>query len=277
MNSARISLAAIAAISAFGLAACGGSSSAENSEVAKDCTPAHKDVKTKVPGTLTVAVYVSAPYTSLERDSLGGIDGTIIKRLAKEECLKIAASPVDGAAFVTQVQSGRADAAIGGIAHTDDRAKILSLSDTMYHEGMSVLSADGLKSLEDLKGKKVGVIQGYLWNEQLVDALGKDNVKIYQDSVSLNNDLTSGRADAGIYTSAEAAFRAKGDLKAAVFEPNNTIPASHETFDIVILSPKGSTSLTAAFNEDIAAITKSGELAQILEDNGIDSTIALKK
>jgi polar amino acid transport system substrate-binding protein len=164
--------------------------------------------------------------------------------------------------------------AIGGIYYTDDRAAILQLSDVMYRDGMAIISKTGLGSLGDLRGKSTGVVQGYLWNAELQKALGQDSVKIYQDSTSMISDINSGRLDAGILTSAEAAFRAQGGLKAAPFAADPSVPSSTKPGKVVIPSPKGNSSLGTAINGDIATLLKDGTVAKALQSNGMDPALA---
>jgi polar amino acid transport system substrate-binding protein len=229
-------------------------------------------------GALTISTYVSPPYTVLDRagSDVSGVDGQIITAIAKQECLEIKANPVAGAALIESIQSGRADVAIGGVYRTPEREATLSLSDTMYRDGMALLSADGLSSIADLQGKKVGVIQGYLWNEDLQTALGADAVSTYQDADSMLADLSAGRVDAAVLTSAEAAFRAtqsKG-LKVEQFQSTDQVAASTAPGEVILAMPKGATEMTTAFNEDIKSLLDDGTIASILSDNDMDESLA---
>ena len=261
---------------AVALGGCGGggtSSSASGS----NCTPAHQ-VQTLSKGQLQVNVYVSAPYTKLDKagGDLGGVDGEIVKRIAKMECLQLKATPTDPAALIASITSKRADVAIGGIYRTADRAKVLNLSRTMYRDGMATISKNGLNSVPEMQGKSVGVIQGYLWNKSLQQVLGSNHVKLYQDSTSMLQDLQQGRLDVGVLTSAEAAYRASGStgLQAAEIKPDPRIPTSTSPGQVVLASTKGNDSLTKAFNADIKKLVDNGSIAQILKSQGMNPSLA---
>jgi polar amino acid transport system substrate-binding protein len=261
---------------AGGLAACGGSDE-KPAAVGADCKPAH-DFTTIEKGKLAVSVYVSPPYTEQKGSAFGGVDGLIITELAKRECLELKASPVAGAALIASVESKRADLAIGGVYRTEEREKLLELSDTMYRDGMALLSKKDVSGAASLKGKTVGVIQGYLWNEELQKALGTDAVKIYQASDGLVNDLANGRVDAGVLTTAEAGFRAAqnkaANFKVTEFESDPSVPSSQKPGEVVLAMTKGNTAMKQAFSEDIKALVSDGTIARFLKDNNMSEKLA---
>ena len=279
----RTSLAAGAALAAA-LTACSSSGggaattpAAGGSGSGGSCTPAHQNLPTLSPGTLQVSVYVSPPYTTEPQgSSVGGVDGTIVTKLAQMECLTLAPKAQSGAALIAGIQAKRADLAIGGIYYTADRAKTLSLSDPMYHDGMALLSRSKLDgTLAGLKGKSVGVIQGYLWNDDLQKALGS-NVKIYQSSDGMITDLKNGRLDVAVLTSAEAGYRAKQESSLTVSEmqPTPEVAASKTANDVVLAVTKSESKLTAALNDDIQTLLKNGTVKSALSDNGMNPALA---
>ncbi len=280
MSTRRITAAMVAAAAAaLALSACaGGAGEASGngaSSPASDCTPAHEKLPTITAGTLTVAAYVSPPYTVDEGGKITGIDGEIITAIAGLECLQLDFQAVQGAALPSTVSSGRADVAIGGIYRNPEREEQFSLTDAMYLDQAALLSRDGIATVDGLKGKKLGVIQGYLWNEEFQATLGTDNVVIYQDSASLVGDIKNGRVDAGAFTSAEASLRAQEDgaLKAAVLKPSPDVPSTQQPNDVVLFLAKGSTELTEAFNADIATLIADGSIADVLKKYNVDPSL----
>ncbi|WP_458106616.1 ABC transporter substrate-binding protein [Arthrobacter sp. R3-55] len=261
-----------------GLALAGCASPAAEGAATAGCTPAHPDMTTVTKGTLKVSVLVTPPYSELGAggENLGGVDGEIVKAIAKKECLEVKATPVDGPALLKSVDSKRADVAIGGIYFTEERAAQLNLSSTMYRDGMAILSPAGLSSLADLQGNKIGVIQGYLWNKDLSAVLGNDNVTQYPDAAGLISDLKSGRIKAGIFTTAESSYRVTQDsqFKSVIFKADDQIAASTKPGNVVLASTKGNETLSKAFNENITALLADGTIAKILKDNGIDESLA---
>lgn len=265
--------------SASGTSAANASSPAEtaNSGATSGCTPAHPGVATVSKGTLTVLVYVSPPYTIKLGNTYGGVDSTIVKKLAQMECLTLKQDPVAPAALIASVKSQRGDVAIGGIYYTKQRAKTLNLSVPMYRDGMALLSRETLSGkLSDLHGKSVGVVQGYLWSKDIQTALGSANVKIYQAEAGMLTDLKTGRLDAAVLTNAEAGYRAKQNpqLKATAFQATPKVDASQKQNNVVLAIPKQETALTKALDADINKLVENGFVANALKKNGMDPDLA---
>ncbi|KAB2807900.1 substrate-binding periplasmic protein [Pimelobacter simplex] len=274
----RRPLAALACgLMAAAAAGCGTSDEPGTSSPPPGCKPAHPDVPTLSKGQLNVLVYVTPPYTTKEGATYGGVEGAIVKEIAKLECLELKEQSVSAAAGLASIGAGRADLVVGGIYYTEERAQTLGLSAPMYRDGMALLSKDELGgTLADLEGKTVGVIQGYLWNEDFQKELGSGNVKLYQDSASLLTDVKNGRVDAAVLTSAEAGYRAAQDsgLTATAFQSTPEIAASATQNDVVIALPKDKTDLIAAVDDDIRTLIENGTVAAALEDNGMDPALA---
>ena len=91
-----------------------------------------------------------------------GIDMDLIRAIAKEEGFKIKIRPVGFNAAVQSVSSGQADGVIAGMSITDERKAKFDFSDPYYSSGivMGVKPNGDVKSLKDLKGKKVAVKTG---------------------------------------------------------------------------------------------------------------------
>jgi polar amino acid transport system substrate-binding protein len=288
MLKTRTVVGAICAVSmGVTVTACGGSSSSSSSTgssgssaaqaASGSCTPKHPNLPTIKHGTLSVAAYVSPPYTVQDGSQINGIDGLIVQAIAKMECLKYDATSVAGAALPSSVQSNRADMAIGGIYYSAQRAASFSLSIPMYTDGLALLSKNGVSTLEGLSNTTLGVIQGYLWNSEFQSALGSGKVKIYQTSAALVSDIKVGRVGAGAFTSTEATLRAKQEgLKAAVMVPTSKIAQSEAKSNVVLFMNKHSTQLTAAMNDDLRVLLANGTVARALQSNGVSPSLAAK-
>lgn len=258
------------------LAACGGSSSASNTASGGNCKPAHSGVTTLHKGTLTVLSYVSPPYTIQTGSTVGGVDGTIVAKLAKMECLTLDAKPTAPAALIASLQDARGDVADGGIYYTAQRAQTLNLTTPMYRDGMALVSRKSMSgTLQGLAGKTLGVIQGYLWDSDFQKALGA-NVKIYQNSPAMISDILNGRLDAGVLTTSEAGYRAKQDhgLVVTPFQPTPKVAASQTQNNVVLAITKSETALTKAFDADIKSLLNGGFIADALKAQGMSPSLA---
>lgn len=277
MKKKLIAPLATTSVMALLLTACGGDSGGD-STVADDCTPAHEGIQTLEEGVLKVAAPVTPPYLTKSGNEFSGVDGEIIKEIAANECLEIQWEEVQYGAGLQSLQSGRLDTFVGGLYRTDEREGLMAMGETVYRDGMNLLSAEGYSSLEDLEGATVGVIQGYLWNADLVAELGDGNVKQFQTSDALFNDLKAGRIDVAVLTTAEAGHRLAEDpdlgMESVLFEPNEKVAASVDPGQVTFPVESDNDSLRQAIDDNITELTESGRVAEILEEFDMDPTLA---
>ncbi len=271
MKRVRPALATFAAAAAvMSLTACGIGTS-DTSTVAKGCKPAH-EFSTVKKGQLTVASFDLLPYTKVEGKNLTGADGDIVNAIAKLECLQLNTVSSTAAASIPLVQSGRADLTAADWYRTSARAKIVALSDPIYADQMGLISKKGTSKVEDLKGLKVGTVDGYLWVDALREYLG-GGLKTYANTTNLYGDLKAGRIDVVVDSVGAGNYNAKG-YQVKVTEPNAAVPVTQQPGQSNFPMKKGNTALVKAVNEDIATLRENGELADILRENGMDPSAA---
>ena len=239
---------------------------------AQDCTPEHK-FSTVSPGKLSVAIYEYPPYTVIASDgSIGGVDSDIAKEIAKRNCLEIQAVVVDPAAIVQNVLTKKADIGTGDWYRTAARAKVLGLSYPLYIDQMGIYSKTGVKTVNDLVGKKVGSVAGFLWVDDLQKLLG-ENLSLYQTPVALAQDLQSGRIDvavdgygSGIYAQKKGAFQG---IQINVAQADPRVAASGQPAQSTLLYSKDNTQLGEALDAAIKEMHSNGQVAKILTENGL--------
>jgi polar amino acid transport system substrate-binding protein len=266
-------LLAAAVVALTALTGCGSSSGG----VAADCKPEHK-FSTVKSGTLTVATFDLPPFTKIEGSKITGVEGQILDEVAQRECLTITPMPLDAPAVVPAAQQGRADLAAGDWWRTATRAEVVDLSDPIFTDQMGIISPDGVDAVPDLKGQKVGTVDGYLWVEDLRAIFGK-SLATYPSSTAMWQDLKAGRIDAGIDAYGSAVYTNKnigGDkYKVEVSQPDQTVAATLEPAQAAWPMPKGKQqALLDAINADIEALKKNGTIADILKQNGLDPSAA---
>ncbi|WP_245643716.1 substrate-binding periplasmic protein [Paraburkholderia oxyphila] len=238
-----------------------------------ECKPAHQ-FKTVTPGVLTISTAEFPPFDIPGNDgALGGVEGDILKKIADKECLKINAQPVGFSSAIQYVLTGKADVSAGQWYRTADRAKVVGLTAPLYLDQLAIYSKEGYTKLGDLSGKQVGTVQGYNWTADL-QALYKDNLKLYPTPVALAQDLQAGRVDAGLDSVATGRYaQNKGGyagMKILVGAPDPRVRASVNPAQIGFVFAKGNEALGAALDADIAQMQKNGEVAQILKSYGMD-------
>ncbi|NEM05871.1 transporter substrate-binding domain-containing protein [Geodermatophilus normandii] len=270
MKTHRLSAAVLALGSAVALAGCG---SDPASEVAADCEPAHQ-FETVEDGVLTVALTNTPPYSFEENGEAAGIDSDILATVAEQECLTVEYEAYTYATAVPAVETGRVDVAVGGFYRTGARGEVVTLSAPVYLDELTVMSADGVSTVDDLVGKQVGTVEGYLWVDALRELLG-DGLRTYPDSLSLAQDLTAGRLDIGLDGYGAAAQSTDGtDLEIAVLETDPRVPATEEPSQTSLLLDPSNDGLATAVDEHIATMREDGSLVEILEANGLPASAA---
>ncbi|UPA27902.1 substrate-binding periplasmic protein [Shinella oryzae] len=244
---------------------------------AQECTPKHQFTTIEA-GTLTVAVTTYVPHSFVDDSgNMKGIDGDIAAEFAKRECLKVKAVAVDPAAAIQYVLSGQADIATGDWYRTAERAKVMSLSAPLYTDQMGIYSKEGFKTVSDLEGKQVGTVQGYLWVGDLKAMLG-GSLKLYPNSVNMQQDLSSGRIDVAVdgYSTGVVAEQkgALGDVKVNVAAPDQRVKATKEAAQAAFPYSLNAKEFGVALDAAIAEMHADGTIVTILKSYGLDGTAA---
>ena len=268
----RVAALGVGAVLALSLTACGGAGSAGGGgQKQADCTPAHQ-ITTVTPGTLTVAFYDLPPFSLAKGNDLTGVDGDLLKKFAAKECLTLKPMPMAAAAVIPTVQSGRADVAAAAWYRTKARSEIVALPDPIYLDQQAFISADGVASYSQLKGRKVGTVDGDMWVEDARKLLGGD-LKVYNSTVNMNQDLKAGRIDVAIDSYGSGVYN-NPDKKVVVVQPDPAVAGTAEAAQVTLPVPKNNPQLLEAMNAFIAEAKKNGEIAPILEQNKLQKTAA---
>jgi polar amino acid transport system substrate-binding protein len=193
MNERRIGL--LAAVMAIGTLLVAGCSS---TEAAAPASSAAAGLGTIEKGKLKVAIEPYMPYTDLKNGKLVGLDAEILQAAAGALGLQIETQMTDFKGMLNSVQSGRADITIGGIGWSKERAEKGLFTDPVYYSpaAMAVVGDKPYKTVDDLKGQRLGTVSGYVW-EQSIKAVPGAQAKVYPDANGFFADLAAGRIDVG--------------------------------------------------------------------------------
>jgi polar amino acid transport system substrate-binding protein len=191
---------AVIAVLALSLTACGsgsGDKAAGNTKL--------DGITLVKPGKLTVCTHLSyKPFEYKEGTNVVGFDVDMLDMLAKDlgvqqEVISIEwAQVTSGAAY----QAKKCDMGMGAMTITDSRKKAIGISAPYMDATQVLLVKKGApyKSLEDLKGKKVGV-QADTTGKDYATAASKRigfEVVVFNDLALQTNNVKSGRVDAAI-------------------------------------------------------------------------------
>lgn len=223
------------------------------------------EIETITPGVLTVGSDVAFPPFEFEDEKtqeIVGFDVDLIKEIGKRIGLQVKIQP---AAFDTIIQALNArkfDCVVSAMTITDERKKQVDFSDPYIdsNQSLAVKSGSPIKSVEDLKGKVVGVQRGTtgeLKAQEIKEKYGIKEVKSYDDTLMAFEDLKAGRIDAVINDYPVTAYLVKKDPS---FKIVTEIPTG-EKYGIAVR--KDSKALLKAINKALADMKKDGTYEKI--------------
>src|SRR5438270_11206724 len=138
-----------------------------------------EDVKKK--GVLTVGSKADyRPFGYLDPSGkIIGFEPDLAADVAKRLGVKLELIPVVASNRIQFLQQGKIDLMIATMSDTPERRKIVDIVDPDYYaSGTNVMAkkSEGLKSWDQLKGKKVCLIQGAFYNKELQEKYGVEGV-----------------------------------------------------------------------------------------------------
>jgi polar amino acid transport system substrate-binding protein len=202
---ARFLAVSAAAVAALALTACGGGSSA--SPKGKDANP----YDLQQPGVLRTGTLTDAPPNVYLKDGkYTGFDNDLLVAVAGKLGLKVEFVGTEFSSLLAQVKTGKFDVGSSSISITDARRKTVAFTDKYDFGflGLDVPKGSAVKGFEDLKGKRVAVVQGTV-QDDYATTQGLDPVRVPDYNAALNQ-LKSGTADAWI-TPAEIGEKTAAD------------------------------------------------------------------
>jgi polar amino acid transport system substrate-binding protein len=265
----------MALVAVLALPAC--SAGSGTGAVPRDCRPRHS-FRTHAMGTLTVSTYTYAPATIVKGDDLEGVEGGLLKQVARWECLKLKIIEQAPAGVIPAVQAGRADIAAASWYRTRERAQVLNLTDPIYTDTMTVISKNGMvTTVDQLRGRRVGTLEGNLWNADLQRFLG-GRLKIYGGETAVYQDLRAGRIDVAIDGAGGATNMVRvarlSDYRIQTPPPHPAVKATSHPGQITWPNTKNNAALNSALNADIAELRRTGLISELLKKNGYPDSAA---
>ncbi|MFJ5767853.1 transporter substrate-binding domain-containing protein [Lysinibacillus sp. NPDC093210] len=176
------------------------SASSEGETKAGEKNSTTSDMKLVNDGKLTFAMSgLLKPLNYKENEKLVGFDVEIGNEIAKR--IGLDPNPVTNPweTILQGLRGEKYDAIIGSMTATEERAKQVDFSDPYYISGATVFISSknkDIKSLDDLKGKTIGVMQASTYVEDAKKYT--DKIKEFPSEIYALQDLPPGRLDAVI-------------------------------------------------------------------------------
>ena len=270
----KILAAAMAVVTALSLGACassaaksGGTESAKDTSAESAKGASSENVgQAKAEGSYAGKTLIMAtnaefpPYEYHEGKDIVGIDVEIAKAVAEQMGAKFEVSDMAFDAIISAVDSGKADFGAAGMTVTEDRKKNVDFSDTYATSVQSVIIPENsdIKSIDDLKGKKIGVQQGTTGDIYATKDYGKDAIQPFPKGVDAVLALGAGKVDAVIIdgNTAKAFVADQKGLK--------LLDSAYAEEEYAICVKKGNTELRDGINAALKELKASGKLDEIV-------------
>lgn len=256
---AAVALAVVMSVSM--LAGCGSSNDKKSAESSTSVNGT-ATVKTAKDGVLTMATNATfPPYESYEGNDIVGIDADIAKAIADKLGLKLEIQDMEFNSIITAVQSGKADLGLAGMTVTDERKQSVDFTDSYATGIQSVIVKEGssIKSIDDLKGKKIGVQLATTGDIYAKDDFGEENVEEYNKGADAVMALTSGKIDAVIIDNQPA----KSFVETT--DGLQILDTDYVQEDYAAAIQKGNTDLLNAVNGALKELKEDGTIQKILD------------
>lgn len=193
---------------AAGIVGCGVSKTEEKKDNGKEVASSDKGVtleSIKSKGKLVVGT--SADYPPYEfhkevegKDTVVGFDISVAKEIAKDLGVELEIKDMDFDGLLVAEQASKIDLVLAGMNPTDERKENVDFSDIYYkaENGFIVRKGeeDTIKSLDDLKGKKVGVQKGSIQETYATENFKDSQLKSLGKVTDLILDLDNNKIDA---------------------------------------------------------------------------------
>ena len=263
------------------LAACGSNGSADASKGAASSAPAASaaasgdkadgdaaEVKTIESGKLIMATNAQFPPYEMVADGDGvngtgfeGIDIEIAAAIAEKLGLELQVDDMDFDAALTAVQQGKCDLVLAGLTYTEERAQLMTFSDSYAQGVQAIIVKDGsaIASPDDLANAgMIGTQRGTTGYIYCTDDFGEDHVAAYDNGAAAVQALMNGQVDAVVIDKMPAeTFAAENDgLK--------VLDTAYTTEDYCAAMNKDNEALTKEVNVVLAELKADGTLDQIV-------------
>ena len=232
-------------------------------------------VETVEKGMLTIAFTGDMPGTGYQDGKMVGYDGEILQRISEAAQLKVKPALMEWSGTIASVQSKRVDVMAGTMGWTEQRSKIMALSDPIHYfkNGITQTDKTNWHTLKDLEGKKVGTITGFSFIPEMRRINGLQ-VALYDTSDAAVRDLLAGRIDAVIGDPPVMQYAISRNpqwhIKFNAFTDNSPeFPLLTGLGQVVFGLNKDNPELVKAVNAEIARLWQTCELRKIGKGYGL--------
>jgi len=212
------------------------------------------------------------PFEFPGASGIEGVDIEIARAIAADLGVKLTLQESKFDAIIMSIKGGKGDIAVSGFTITDERKESVDFSDPYINsiQYMILMNDSGLKVIEDLAGKRIGVAKGYTGSLLIDDEINLEEGVLYGTGAEFTEypsameatlDLQNGKVDAVIMDEYVAKSIAAVNDKLKTFElayADGAVAA--EEYGVVV--PKGNADLLARINAVIASLVSQNKIEE---------------
>lgn len=240
----------------------------------KNTNPVPKTEENKVKDTLIMYTNAEfAPFEYFEGEKVVGVDADIASEIAKDLGKKIVIQHIDFDSLIPSLVAGKADFVAAGMTITPEREQEVDFSIPYVESIQNLISKKGseLKTMEDLKGKKIGVQLGTTGDLAVSDAVNKEGgvlyktgaeVKTYANALEAAQDLLTGRINAVVIDKLPAEEIVKNNSNTLVTVKFGEIS---EAYGIAVKT--GNTELLQSINKTLKRLVDEGKIQTFIKNH----------
>lgn len=270
-------LVAILAIGTLtvGLIGCGTNKTDGTKEASKETNASQGITLESIKSKGKLVVGTSADYPPFEfhkvidgKDTIVGFDIKIAEEVAKDMGVKLEIKDMDFDGLLVAEQANKIDLVLAGINPTDERKQNVDFSDVYYKSDSGFIVRKGeentIKSLDDLKGKKIGVQKGSVQETYAQEKFKDSELKSLAKVTDLILDLDSKKIDGILVNVPVAQINCEKNQKLGM----STLVLKDIEIGAAIAMKKNSNELQEQVNKTLKRLKDDGKIDEyVLEAN----------
>lgn len=214
-------------------------------------------------GVLHMATNAAFPPYEMTTDDGGfeGVDVEIATAIAEKLGVELVVDNMEFSSILIAVQGGKSDMAMAGLTVTEERKQNVDFTDT-YAKGVQsiVVPEDSeIASVDDLKGKRIGVQEATTGHIYCSDEFGNDNVIAYAYGATAIEALKNGQVDCVVIDNNPAKEFVKNN------EGLKLLDTAYTEEDYAIAVSKENPELLEAINGALVELIEDGTVQSILD------------
>lgn len=261
---------AIAAVATIAMSMVGCGNKASNTTNGDSKTSAVDAIKSK--GKLVIGTSADYPpyefHTEVDgKDQIVGFDIEIAKQLAADLGVELEIKDMAFDGLLVALQADKIDMVFAGMTPTDERKENADFSDIYYTATHRFIVRSGdetsIASMDDLKGKKIGVQKGSIQADIAKENFDAADIKSLDKVTDLILDLKNNKVDAVLAELPVAQINVQKNTGIAIADK---LVVEDPTGGSAIAMKKGSTELQTQVNETLKKLKDEKKIDQFILD-----------